>query len=476
MKLSKLLQGTNAKINNDIDVCGITSDSRKVQNGSCFVCIKGPISDGHDYAIVAVEQGASVVITERDLSLQNQIIVEDTRELFFKACGNWFNNPLEKLKLIGVTGTNGKTSVSYMTKAILEKAGYKCGLIGTIQHLIGDEKVESSNTTPGAYELNELFSKMVDAGCSYAVMEVSSHALDQKRICGVLFEASMFTNLTQDHLDYHKTMENYLEAKKKLFEMSKKAILNYDDEASEKIAEDLNIEVITYSALSDEATYSAKGINYRADGVDFDFVGYGIIGRAKLKTGGRFTVYNGLCALSLALSIGIPLNTALETLRELDGVKGRAEVVPTGRDFHVIIDYAHTPDGLQNILETFREIPKNRLIALFGCGGDRDKSKRAIMGKIASRNADFVIVTSDNPRTEKPLSIIKDITSGMSDFKTPYVVIENRIEAIKYAISHAVKDDIIVLAGKGHEDYQILGTTKIHLDEREVVKEALEEL
>lgn len=474
MKVSQLLKVQCGKLL-DCEITGLTSDSRKVKPGMMFFCVNGPTVDGHEFAEQAVLKGAAVVVAERDLGLENQILVEDTHKAFFSAAAAWFNNPLENMKLIGVTGTNGKTSVTVMLKAILESYGHKCGLIGTIQHMIGDKTVPSNNTTPGAYELNELFSKMRDSGCDTVIMEVSSHALDQQRICGVRFQVAMFTNLTQDHLDYHKTMQNYLLAKRKLFEMAEIAVVNYDDPAYKQLTEGLPLKLVTYSAESNNATYSAKGISYRADGVDFDFVGYGIIGRMRLKTGGRFSVYNGLCAASCAVTLGVPVEIVSKALHELNGVKGRAEAVPTGRDFHVIIDYAHTPDGLQNILETFRDVPHNRLIALFGCGGDRDKSKRPKMGATVARLADFAIVTSDNPRTENPSAIIKDILVGMKDAKIPYVVIENRIDAIKYAIAHAQKGDIIVLAGKGHETYQILSTGKIHLDEREIVKEALEE-
>lgn len=474
MKLSQLLKADCGKLA-DCEITGVTSDSRKVKPGMAFVCVNGPTADGHDFAAQALSKGAAVIVAERDLHLENQILVDDTHKVFFEASAAWFHHPLKNMKLIGVTGTNGKTSVTVMVKTILESCGHKCGLIGTIQHMIGDEIVPSENTTPGAYELNELFSKMRDSGCDTVIMEVSSHALDQRRICGVRFDVAMFTNLTQDHLDYHKTMQNYLLAKRKLFEMAKVAVVNYDDPAYKQLTEGLPLKLVTYSAESNNATYSAKGISYRADGVDFDFVGYGIIGRIKLKTGGKFSVYNGLCAASCAVTLGVPLKTVAEALGSLIGVKGRAEIVPTGRDYHVIIDYAHTPDGLQNILETFKDVPHNRLIALFGCGGDRDKTKRPKMGATVARLADFAIVTSDNPRTEDPSAIIKDILVGMKDTKTPYVVIENRIDAIKYAIAHAQKGDIIVLAGKGHETYQILKTGKIHLDEREVVKEALEE-
>ena len=475
MKLSALLRAYNGELG-DLEIKGITSDSRKVRPDYAFVCVKGALADGHNYYESAIKKGASVIITEKDLGIENQIIVEDTHTLYYKMCEAWFDFPLKSMKLIGITGTNGKTSVTYMLKNIIESTGKKCGLIGTIQHMIADKVIDSKNTTPGAYELNELFSGMRDAGCEYVVMEVSSHALEQQRICGVTFDVALFTNLTQDHLDYHKTMENYLLAKRKLFEMCETAIINYDDSSSKRLVEGLHCKVINYSALSDDATYSAKSISYRADGISYDFVGFGLIGRVKVSTGGKFTVYNSLCALSCAIELGIPLFKAIEALGNLKGVKGRAEIVPTGKDFHVIIDYAHTPDGLENILNTFKAVPHNRLITLFGCGGDRDKTKRPIMGRIAAEKSDFVVVTSDNPRTENPLGIIKDIMVGVKETKTPYVVIENRIEAIKYAIAHAQKDDIIILAGKGHETYQILNTGTIHLDEREVVFQALEEI
>ncbi len=475
MKLSELIPKLNSELS-AVEISGVTSDSRQVKEGYAFFCINGPILDGHGYANDALKKGAAIIVAEKDLKITNQIIVKDTREAFFKACSNWFGNPLKSMKLIGVTGTNGKTSVSYMTKEILEKAGHKCGLIGTIQHMIGDETLPSNNTTPGAYELNEMFYNMKNAGCDYVIMEVSSHALDQKRICGVTFDVAMFTNLTQDHLDYHKTMDNYLRAKQKLFKMCKTAIVNYDDMYTPKLLEGVKAEIVTYSAESNNATYSAKGIGYKADGVDFDIVGYNLIARINMKTGGKFSVYNALCAACCGVVLGLPVREVAASLSKLNGVKGRAEVVPTGRDFHVIIDYAHTPDGLENILSTFSDVPKNRLITLFGCGGDRDKTKRSIMGSVAAKLSDLCIVTSDNPRTENPSQIIKDIVVGFKDSKTPYVVIENRIEAIKYAINNASEGDIIVLAGKGHETYQILNTGKIHLDEREIVKEALEEL
>ena len=459
----------------DLQISGITCDSRKVQKGYAFVCISGTVSDGHSFAEKANESGASIIICERDLSLPNQVIVENSRIAYAQMSANWFNNPADRLKIIGVTGTNGKTSVTYMLKKILEYHGHKVGLVGTIQNMIGDAVIETKNTTPDAFELNRLFALMIEKGCTYAIMEVSSHALDQYRVYDITFEAAVFTNLTQDHLDYHITMENYLNAKKKLFYMCKTAIVNLDDEAAEKITEGISGEVITYST-GNYSTYSAKGINYKPASVDYELVSDTFIQHIKVKTGGKFTVYNSLAALVTAIKLGLPLKSSAEALLELEGVSGRAEVVPTGRDFTVIIDYAHTPDGLKNILSTFKECSKNRLIVLFGCGGDRDKTKRPIMGSVAAYNADYVIVTSDNPRSEDPFAIIKDILEGIQGTNKPVKVIENRIEAINFAISIAQKDDIIVLAGKGHETYQILKDGTIHLDEREIVKSALQML
>ena len=459
----------------NIEIKGITSDSRKVKPGFVFVCIKGTVSDGHDYAAAALEQGAEVIIAEHDTGLENQIIVPDTHAAYSNMCAKWFKDPAKSLRLVGVTGTNGKTSVTYMLKKILEAAGNKVGLIGTIQNMIGDEVIAARNTTPDAYELNSLFALMRDNGCSYAIMEVSSHALDQRRVNDLDFDVAIFTNLTQDHLDYHKTMDNYLAAKKRLFTMCKTAVINTDDEYAQKLMEGLECEIVSYSA-GNNSSYSANGINYRPASVDYELVSDNGIKHIKVNTGGRFSVYNSMAAIVAARILGISADIAADALLKLDGVKGRAEVVPNTKDFTVIIDYAHTPDGLKNILSTFKECPKNRLIVLFGCGGDRDKTKRPIMGSIAVHNSDFAIITSDNPRTEDPNAIINDILEGVKGSRTPYKVVENRIDAIKYALSIAQKDDIIVLAGKGHETYQILKDETIHLDEREVVFEALQEL
>ena len=335
MKLKNLIDCN--KTLGELEITGVTCDSRQVKERYAFVCIKGALSDGHNYAQTALEQGAAVVIAERDLGLKNQIVVENTHEEFARLSAKWFGNPSKKLKLIGVTGTNGKTSTTYMIKQILETLGHKVGLIGTIQNMIGDEVIPTSNTTPNAYDLNALFADMVEKGCDYAVMEVSSHALDQCRVYELDFEAAIFTNLTQDHLDYHITMETYLEAKKKLFRMCKIAIINSDDKYAEKIIEGLDCKVVTYST-GNNSTYSAKGINYRPASVNYEQLSAKILQHIKVNTGGKFTVYNSLAALCCMIELGFDVKQSAEALKLLHGVKGRAEVVPTNRNFTVIID------------------------------------------------------------------------------------------------------------------------------------------
>lgn len=475
MKLSELLKEKCGEFG-DLEITAVTCDSRKIIPGCAFVCINGTVADGHKFAKEAYNKGAAVIICEKDTGAPHQIFVEDSRIEFAKMCANWFHNPTERLKIIGVTGTNGKTSVSYMLKNILEHCGYKVGLIGTIQNMIGDEVLTSKNTTPSAYELQSMFSLMGKAGCTYCIMEVSSHALDQNRTYGIDFEVGMFTNLTQDHLDYHITMDNYLKAKKKLFKQTKVAILNLDDEYYEELRDGIKCKTLTYSIENNAATYTAKNINLRPDGVEFVFTGVNVISRIKTTIGGKFTPYNAMCAASCALELGVPIEKISEAFAVMPGVKGRAEVVPTGKDFTVIIDYAHTPDGLENILKTFSDCEKNRLTVVFGCGGDRDRTKRPKMGAVAALFADNIIVTSDNPRSEVPEKIIEDILEGMKNCEKPVEVIVNRVEAIKKAVQTAASGDIIVLAGKGHETYQILNTGTIHLDEREVVAEALAEI
>lgn len=474
MKLSKILRGIEVLGSyNDVEVADITQDSRLVKEGSLFVCVKGSVFDGHTVAKEMLDNGAAAVVVERDLGLDNQIVVKNSRAVFSPICANFFGNPADKLKLIGLTGTNGKTTTTFLIKQILENAGKKVGLIGTVQNMIGEEIYPAKYTTPDPYELQKLFSQMVKADCEYCVMEVSSQALAQGRVNGLRFAVGAFTNLTQDHLDYHKTWENYFESKRILFKNSDIAVTNADDQNGLKIIKELQFDkVVTYAVDKNDATYVAKNVKFKSNGVEYELVG-DMIGRCNCPIPGRFSVYNSLCAASCALALGIGFDDVLSAISKSNGVKGRIEVVPTNRDFTIIIDYAHSPDGLENIITSLKEIAKGRVVTLFGCGGDRDKTKRPKMGKIAAELSDFCVVTSDNPRSENPSEIIKDILVGMEGITTPYKVVENRKEAIAYAIKNAQTDDIILLAGKGHETYQILPTGTIHFDEREAVAEIL---
>ncbi len=479
MKLADLLRGTGIVLqtmDGNREITGITCDSRRIEKDGLFVCIAGTAMDGHRFAADAEKAGAAAILTQRDLGLRTQIRVPDTRRVWAQLCANWFGNPAEKLHLIGVTGTNGKTTTTSLVKSMLEYDGHKVGLIGTVHNMIGERVLPAGHTTPDSYDMQSMFQLMVAEGCDYCVMEISSHALDQQRAAGCTFDVGGFTNLTQDHLDYHGTMENYMAAKKKLFSMAKIGVFNADDPWTAALTEGVPCETLTYAVKDTAADYVAHNIRHRADGVSFELVGTGAIGRVKLAIPGQFSVYNGLTAATICLAVGMPFSRVVEALSAAVGVKGRAEVVPTGRDFTVVIDYAHTPDGLENICRTLKECCAGRLVTLFGCGGDRDKTKRPKMGKIAADLSDFVIVTSDNPRTEDPAAIIADILVGLEGTKTPHTVIENRVEAIGWAIAHAQAGDTVLLAGKGHETYQILNTGTIHLDEREVVAQALADI
>ncbi len=474
MKLDRLLNGLNATgFVGDVEITALCRDSRRITPGCLFVCIAGTKIDSHQFASEALAQGAAAVVCERDMGLARQIVVKDGRTAWALLSANWFDRPAEKLQMIGITGTNGKTSTSYLLKGIFEKVGYRVGLIGTIQNMVADRVVQTGQTTPDPYELQQLLAEMVADGCRYAVMEVSSHALDQERVAGCHFAAAVFTNLTQDHLDYHGTMEQYAAAKKRLFALSDKAIVNVDDPWYPTMSADCPCPIVTYSAEDRQADYVAYNLRQRPDGVDFELLATGLIGRVKLKTPGRFSAYNALAAAACALSLGVAFDDVVEALREAAIIKGRAEVVPTERDFTVVIDYAHTPDGLKNICETLNACKVGRLVTVFGCGGDRDKTKRPKMAATAAALSDFVIVTSDNPRTEDPLAIIDDVVAGLRDTAVPYEVIPDRITAIHWAIDHAQTGDTVLLAGKGHETYQILNSGTIHLDEREVVAKAL---
>lgn len=476
MKLRELISLEENHPLGELDIKGVTCDSRVVREDYAFVCIDGVKVDGHKFAASAVKSGASVIIAEKDTGLENQIIVENCRQTYALMCAAFFGHPAEKLEIIGVTGTNGKTTTTTLIKSILESQGCKVGLIGTVQNMVGEDVLPAKSTTPDAFELHSLFALMLKAGCDYVVMEVSSHAIDQDRVYGLEFAVCVFTNLTQDHLDYHHTMENYLKTKKKIFYRCKKSVINLDDKYADEFINASDGEVFTYSAKSDNSSFSAKNIRYLPHGVDFELVGDGVIGRAHANTPGSFSVYNALAAAVTVIALGFSFNGCLEGLAKAPGVKGRAEVVPTGLDFTVIIDYAHTPDGLKNIISALNALKKGRLITLFGCGGDRDKGKRPEMGRIAAENSDYVIVTSDNPRTENPGEIISDIMAGVKGHSVPYKVIENREQAVEYAIKNARTDDIVLLAGKGHETYQIIGTSAVHLDEREIVARVAAEI
>ena len=476
MKLHELLQNTGMTaeaMDTDREITAITCDSRRVEPGCLFVCIDGTAVDGHRFAAAAEADGAAAVVVQRDMGLRTQLLTDNSRRAWAEICANWFGRPSERLHLIGVTGTNGKTTTTTLIKSMLEHAGHKVGLIGTIQNMVGDRVLPARHTTPDSYDLQSMLALMVVEGCDYCVMEISSHALDQQRVAGCFCDIGIFTNLTQDHLDYHKTMENYLAAKKRLFSMCRTGIVNLDDAAAPEMMREVPCELVTYSATSDRADYVARNIRHRADGVDFELVGIGQIGRVRMRIPGQFSVYNGLAAATACLTAGMDFQTVVEALSAAEGVKGRAEVVPTGRDFTVVIDYAHTPDGIENICRTLKECCKGRLATLFGCGGNRDKTKRPKMGAIAAALSDYLVITSDNPRSEAPEAIIRDILAGLEGTKTPYTVIENRVEAIRWAIAHAQPGDTLLLAGKGHETYQILADGVIHLDEREVVAEAL---
>ena len=471
MKLQELMKNTGAAGVPDREATGVVNDSRQVKPGDVFVCIRGAQSDGHRYAAAAAAQGAAAIVCEEDVGFENQILVPDTHLAYSRMASNFYGNPEKKLRLVGVTGTKGKTTVTSLIKRILTQSGQKVGLIGTIQNEIGEQVIHAENTTPDAMELESLYARMVEGGCTFCVMEVSSHALDQQRIGDSHYETAVFTNLSHEHLDYHRDMEDYFEAKAKLFAICDSAVINRDDEYGRRLLE-RHPEAMTFS-LEEEADLTAKEIVCHAESVDFLLCAGGVESRVHFGMPGRFSVRNALAAAGACLQLGVSLNTIISALSSTSGVRGRIETIPTGRDFTVITDYAHSPDSLENVLSSLKETVKGRLVALFGCGGDRDRTKRPLMAAAAARHADALIVTSDNPRTEDPQAIIDEILPGLEGFSVPYTVIVNRREAIFHAVRTAQPGDTIVLAGKGHEDYQIIGHEKFHFDEREVVAEAL---
>lgn len=482
MKLKSILKGLEYELLRgglDIEISKIEYDSRKIEPKDLFICIKGYATDGHNYVQAALDKGAAAILcmddiediaADKDCTV---VKVKDTRKAMALAGSNYYGNPKEKLKIIGVTGTNGKTTSTFMIKSILEEAGFKTGIIGTIANYIGDKKVETSRTTPESLDLHKLFCEMVDQEVKYVVMEVSSHSLYLDRVYGIEFCEGVFTNLTRDHLDFHKTFENYYDAKLILFRNSRNSVINIDSDYGMKVWNDINGNKISCS-IESPADVKAENLIMHSRGVEFDLGYDNNTVRINLNIPGKYNVENALGSAGACLMEGISLEIVKKGLERMLCVPGRCEIVNYGSNlgFDIIVDYAHTPDGLENILKTAREFTTGRLISVFGCGGDRDRTKRPIMGDIGTKLSDIAVITSDNPRTEDPDLIIKDILEGVS--KDNYIVVENRREAIKRAIETAKKGDVIVIAGKGHEDYQILKTGKIHFDEREVVKEILE--
>ena len=477
MKLKELLSGISileTNVDMELEVADVAYDSRKVQPGGMFVAITGFATDGNRFIPMALEKGAVVVVTavrpQTDIPF---VLVESDRKALARIGANRFGHPAKAMTMIGITGTNGKTSVTLLLKHVIEQTlGAKVGLIGTMENLIGDEVVPTERTTPESYELQALFARMRDGGCKYVVMEVSSHALCLDRVEGVRYDVAAFTNLSVDHLDFHETMENYCDAKAMLFQRCGRAVMNCDDPWFARMRTQVTCDVLTTSVASAAGLYAAD-VQLLAGGVEFTAMSGDKAVAVTLPIPGKFTVYNALTVLGCAVQLGIPLETAAAALVTAKGVKGRVEVVPTpGKPYTVLIDYAHTPDGLENVLSSVRGFCKGRLIAVFGCGGDRDRSKRPVMGSIGVKLADIAVITSDNPRTEEPAAIIQDILEGTVGAKNA-VVVENRVQAIHYAMDIAEKDDIIVLAGKGHETYQEICGVKHHMDERELVAEYL---
>lgn len=472
MKLLDLLQGIpviSSTVDLNMEIGEVRYNSREVRQGDVFVAIRGFATDGHQYIGMALEKGAAAVICEEAAEGIPAVIVKDARAALADLAGNRFGHPSQRLKMIGVTGTNGKTTTTTLIKHILECQGHKVGLIGTNQNMIGNEIVPTERTTPESYELQALFARMVEAECTHCVMEVSSHSLVLDRVRGVRFAVGTFTNLTQDHLDFHKTMESYREAKAKLFAVSDQGVINLDDPVADKMLADAACPSMTFSAEQGAADLCARDIVLEASGVKF-IAGYrDHTVPVTLGIPGHFSVENALAAVGTCLALGVSLEDCAAALGSAQGVKGRAEVVPTDTDYTVLIDYAHAPDGVSNILRTVRGFAKGRVIALFGCGGDRDKTKRPIMGSIAASLADYCIVTSDNPRTEEPQAILEDILAGMQDAKVPVDVICDRVQAIHHAMDLARAGDVIVLMGKGHETYQEIDHVKHHMDEREII-------
>jgi len=500
MKLSELIKGMTVTklyqaeygqpaLMRNSDIKSVQYDSRKIQPGDCFVAIKGTKVDGHIYVQDAITKGAKVIVVQDDNVLPDslcmhssviKIVVPDTRKALAILSSNFYGNPSDTLKMIGVTGTNGKTTSTHLIKSILEAAGEKVGLVGTIEYKIGKEKLPAAHTTPESLELNALLRSMLDKGCTYAVMEVSSHALSQSRVGGIDYDIAVFTNLTQDHLDYHGTMENYFEAKKILFTQIKPtgyAIINNDDHYGMMLHDFVKCKTISY-AISSAADFRVKNLKYDFRGTTLTIESKNSEISFSTNLLGKFNIYNILAAFSSAVALGIPNEKIIEGIRNVKSVRGRFERIESPFGWTAIIDYAHTPDALENCLRTIHEIMplqnRGRIITVFGAGGDRDKTKRPLMGQIAGDYSDIVIVTSDNPRSEDPEKIIDEIISGITRRASVLREVDRKL-AIKRAIKCAQRGDVILIAGKGHEDYQIIGQTKMHFSDFEVVESLINE-
>jgi len=463
----------------DIDIKSIAYDSRRAEKDSLFVCIEGTVVDGHKFIKDAIEKGAKALLVQKEVEAPSDVTVvqvNNTRYALACVSAAFYGYPSNRFKLIGVTGTKGKTTTTYMIKSILEAEKHKVGLIGTIANYIGDEVLHTERTTPESLDLQSLFSQMVAKGVDSVVMEVSSQGLALNRVSCCDYDIGVFTNLSRDHIGprEHKDIDDYLNAKMKLFKMCKKGLVNIDSEYAKRVIENAECDILTFG-IEKDADIKAENIIKHSDSVEFDVVTPWMSGKLKVGIPGKFSVYNALAAVGVCGMLGVSFESIKSGLEKVS-VPGRVEVVDIGKNYTVIIDYAHSPDSLENVLTTIKGFTKNRLICLFGCGGDRDRTKRPIMGRISGQIADFTIITSDNPRTEEPSAIVKEIENGIKETNGKYITIVDRREAIKYALRNAQPGDVIVLAGKGHETYQTFKDKTIHFDEREVVREVLQEL
>jgi UDP-N-acetylmuramoyl-L-alanyl-D-glutamate--2,6-diaminopimelate ligase len=476
--LLKSIQYTVVQGNEELEVHSIAYDSRQVTQNTLFICIEGFKVDGHNFALDAINKGATVLLVQKELdnipSNTTIIRVDNTREAMPYIAATFYQEPVKCMKLIGVTGTNGKTTTTFLIGKILEEYNKKIGIIGTIENRIGSKALEAKRTTPESLDLQALFAQMVIEGVTHAVIEVSSHALELNRVDASDFEIGIFTNLTLDHLDFHKTMENYRNAKSKLFNKCKYGIINIDDPNSYEIIKQASCKIISFG-IENEADFRAYNIVVSSKGIKFTVLIEDEEIHFHLGMIGRFNIYNTLGAIVAAYYLGVPVQIIKNALEDMEGVPGRVQSITSNQGFDVIVDYAHAPDGLENVLKTIKEFAQNKIITVFGCGGDRDRSKRPIMGEIAGRYSDYCIITSDNPRSETPKNIIDEIEIGMKKTTCPYEKVIDRREGIKRAINAANKNDIILIAGKGHETYQILKDKVIHFDDVEEVKSILQE-